>query len=115
MSFKRDFRAIETTYGERGELVTPTFDLRPETIQHGNATVNGSATIRAANKKRMRIQIHNRGGVEAFIGLLGVASTDGYPIPPSESREFHTTAAIAVFTAASCDLRFAEELLGADL
>jgi hypothetical protein len=114
MPIKRDFLSHDTTYGTRHESLIPTFEYRGDLVQQGNATVNGTATIRSLNRKRLRVRIFNNGGVTLYIGATGVVASDGYPILPNESQLFETSSAIVAFTTAPTDVRFFEELLGTD-
>jgi len=110
----RDFRTVDTTYGQKQEIVSPVYVYPPDTINHGQATVNGSATLRAANGKRQRIIIFNLGGDILYVGSTGLTPATAFPIPGGEKQEFKTTSAILVTSVASLDVRFIEELLGPD-
>lgn len=114
MGIRRDTRGVDIDYGMQLEPTALVYELRSESLSHGQATVNGAAILRAANKKRMSITIYNNGNNTIFIGTTGVATTDGMPLLPGGSIPLKTTDVIRVTSSAPSDIRFLEELLGQD-
>lgn len=114
MGLRRDARQIDSTYGLQLETISFVYEYRSDSISHGQSTVNGAATLRAVNKKRMCITIYNEGNNKIYIGSTGVLTTDGLPLLPRGQITLRTTDAIKVTSLASSDIRFLEELLGQD-
>jgi hypothetical protein len=114
MPLNRDTTSLDTTYGMKQERIQLTWEYHAPSTAHGAASVNGAATLRAANAKRKTCIIYNNSGVTAYFGAAGVAVADGLPLVVGGSMTLETTAAIYVITAGATDLRFMEELAGND-
>lgn len=81
------------------------------TVSHGQATVAGAVTLRAANASRRSITIQNLGTGTLFVGASGVGTADGYQLKTDVSLTLlRHTDAVYVNATGSCDVRFIEEL-----
>jgi hypothetical protein len=115
MPLKRNTSTLDGTYGLASEMIHISWTMRAPSNSHGQATVNGSATLRTSNGKRTTITISVVSGGTVYLGSSSsVDTTDGTPILVGGNATLETTGAIFVKTGQSTDIRFYEETAGPD-
>lgn len=92
-----------------GRVIPVLADTRGDPA-HGQATITGAATLRAANVNRRSCTIKNTSTATLYVGASGVGTTDGFPLAQNEGLTLRGTGAIFVNTGGSCDVRFIEEV-----
>jgi hypothetical protein len=74
-------------------------------------TITTSATeILSSNTTRKRAVVYNNGGAPVFLGVSGVTTADGFPLPPGQAFECrHTAAVYGVVASGTVEVRHWEE------
>lgn len=80
-------------------------------LNHGQATVTGSLTLRAYDTSRQSIFIQNLGAGTLYIGGSGVTTSVGIQLIPNGNIILDKSQGAAIYCVpqGTCDVRFVEE------